>query len=118
MAQLMGQNQQLQQQLQQLQQEKAAKVFGVQEREQAVTQRELELTKMREGAETHRLHIRELGEHERAEMKGHIQIHDTTTKNATSLHETLIDATTNLEIARRQAMQKGAPNTNRPSSGP
>lgn len=118
LAQLMGQNQQLQQQLQQLQQEKAAKVFGVQEREQAVTQRELGLTKMREDAETHRLHVRELGEQERSELKSHTQIHDTTLKNATSFHETLIDANTNLAIAHQKALQQGAPNTNRPTSGP
>lgn len=118
LAQLMGQNQQLQQQLQQLQQEKAAKVFGVQEREQAVTQRELGLTKMREDAETHRLHVRELGEHERAELESKTRIHDTHLKNATSFHETLIDANTNLAIAHQKALQQGVPNTNRPTSGP
>src|SRR5574337_121812 len=118
LAQLMGQNQQLQQQLQQLQQEKAAKVFGVQEREQAVTQRELGLTKMREDAETHRLHVRELGEHERAELESNTRIHDTHLKNATSFHETLIDAHTNLAIAHQKALQQGVPNTNKPTSGP
>lgn len=118
LAQLMGQNQQLQQQLQQLQQEKAAKVFGMQEREQAVTQREIGLTKMREDAETHRLHVRELGEHERAELESNTRIHDTHLKNATSFHETLIDANTNLAIAHQKALQQGAPNTNRPTSGP
>lgn len=107
LAQAMGQVQMLKQQVQQLTQEKQAKVFGVQEREQAVTQREMALTHVREQAETHRLHVRELGEHERAELKAHTQRSDTESKNQTSLHETLIDATTDMALGHQAAMSKG-----------
>lgn len=103
LAQAMGQVQQLQQQLQELQKEKEAKVFGVQVKEQAITQRQALI----EDAETQRLHLKELGQHERAELVAKTKVHDTDTRNETSLHETLIDATTNLEIERRQAMQHG-----------
>jgi len=117
LAQAMGQMQQLQQQVQQLTQEKEAKVFGVNERETAVTQREMALTEKREAAETHRLHLRELGEHERAELKAQTQVHDTSVKSATSLQQTLIDATTNLEIEHRQALRDGSPGTVHTTSG-
>lgn len=109
LAQAMGQVQQLKQQVQQLTQEKQAKVFGVQEREAAITERE----KMKESAETHRLHVREVGEHERAELRGHIELQNTHEKNETSLHETLIDATTDLQIAHRQALTRGEPKLNK-----
>ena len=112
LAQSMGQVQQLQKQIQELTQEKQARIFGVQEREQAITQRE----KMKSDAENMRLHIRELGEHERAELRGHIELQNTHSKNETSLHETLIDATTNLQIAHKQALQHGAPNANNVSN--
>lgn len=116
LAQAMGQIQTLQQEIQKLTQEKEAKVFGVQEREQAVTQRELQLTHLREEAETHRLHVREVGEDERAHLKAHTELTNTGMKNDTSLHETLIDATTNLQIAHKQALQKGVPNANNAST--
>ena len=108
LAQAMGQVKHLQGQLEELNKEKMARVFGVQEREQAITERE----KMKEHGEMSRLHIRELGEHERAELRGHIELQNTKDKNETSLHETLIDAQTNLAINHRRAMQRGAPNNN------
>ena len=108
LAQAMGQVAQLKQQLQQLMQEKQAKLFGVQERETAITERH----KFIEAAETHRLHLRELGENERAEMRGHIELQNRLMQDETSLHETLIDATTNLQIAHKQALQRGVPNAN------
>jgi hypothetical protein len=112
LAQAMGQVQQLQQQLQELQREKDAKVFGVQVKEQAITQRE----KMKEDAETQRLHIREVGEDERAHLKAHTELTNTDMKNDTSMKETIIDATTNLQIAHKQALQKGVPNANNAST--
>lgn len=108
LAQAMGQVKHLQQQLDQLTKEKEARVFGVQEREQAITQRE----QFKSQAEDHRLHVRELGEHERAELRGHIELQNTKEKNETSLHETLIDANTNLAISHKRALQRGAPNNN------
>ena len=113
---LMGQLHHVQQQLQQLNMEKQAKVFGVQEREQAVTQRELQLSNEREIAATHRLHIKEEGDSHRAFLAHQTALQTTQLKDQTSLHETLIDANTNLEIAHRQALTKGEPNANRPSA--
>lgn len=67
-------------------------------------------------SEDHRLHVRELGEHERAELRAHTELHNTDKKNETSLHETVIDATTNLAIAHKQALQRGMPNANNAST--
>lgn len=90
--QLMGQLQKAQQQLQQLQQEKAAKVFGVQEREKAVTDREI----MKEMAETQRMHFQEQQEHERNRANNEAWMQETHMKVGTSLQETLIDAQVSL----------------------
>ena len=108
LSQAMGQVKHLQGQLDELNKEKMASVFGVQEREQAITQREMLVQR----EETQRLHLREIGEHERAEMRGKFELENTDRRNETSLHETLIDATTNLQIDRKKAMQRGAPNNN------
>jgi hypothetical protein len=105
LAQAMGQIQTLTQQLQELTKEKDAKVFGVQMREQAITQRQ----QLIEDAETNRLHLREIGEDERAHIRSRTELENTDKKNETSLHETLIDATTNMEISHRQALQHGEP---------
>lgn len=108
LSQAMGQVKHLQQQLDQLTKEKEARVFGVQEREQAITQRE----QFKSAAEDHRLHVRELGEHERTELRGHVELQNTKERNETSLHETLIDAQTNMAINHQRALQRGAPNNN------
>jgi len=105
LAQAMAQVQQLQKQLQELSQEKQAKVFGVMEREKAIGDRE----KVKEDAETHRLHVRELGEDERLEKELHVRLHDASLKASTNLQETLIDAHTDLAIAHKQAMERGKP---------
>lgn len=110
---LMGQLHQAQQQAQQLLQEKQAKIMGIQEKEAAVSQREMALSNEREIAETHRLHIREDGENRRAALKAHTELANTQHRDATSMQETLIVADTNLEIAHRQALQRGVPNANR-----
>lgn len=102
---LMGRVQQLQGQLQQLAMEKQAKVFGVQEREQAVTER----TAMQEQEESQRQARRESAETHRTVLQIAGKLHDTHMKDHTSLTETLIDAHTDLEIARRQAMNHGKP---------
>lgn len=102
-AQLMGQLQQAKQQLQQLQQEKQAKIVGLQEKEKMVTDRET----MNEIAETHRLHIKEQGDMQRAQLAARTKIIDSHSRDNTSMHETLIDAHTDLEIARHQAMRRG-----------
>lgn len=109
--QAMGQVETLKQQLQQLQMEKQAHLFGVQAKESAVTQR----TAMQEEHETHRLAMKELGADERTRMEIAARLHETAMKDTTSLRETLIDAHTNLEIAHRQALQRGNPDSNRPS---
>lgn len=100
--QLMGQIQQMQQQMQQLSMEKAAKVFGVQQKEQAITQRELALSNEREIAETHRLHIREAGENHRASLASHTKIHDTNTRAAENRFEAVLEAHTDLALGRDQ----------------
>lgn len=115
-AMLMGQLHQAQQMAQQLMMEKQAKVFGIQQKEQAATQRELAITNEREIAETHRTHIKEEGQNHRALLDAHTRLAETHAKDTTSLHETIIDATTNLEIAHRQALAKGVPNTNKPTA--
>lgn len=107
----MGQVQQLQQQLQQLQMEKEAKLFGVQAKEQAATER----ADMQEHHETHRVTLKELGAHERTAMQVAAQLREHVMDNQTSLQETVIDARTNLEIAHKQALQRGNPDSNRPS---
>lgn len=93
-AHLMAQNQQLNQQVQQLTQEKDAKVFGLTERENAVTDRE----RMKESAETHRQHMRELGENARAELAAHTKMHDTNSRVAEDWRESLLDSHTDIAI--------------------
>jgi hypothetical protein len=115
-AQLMGQLQHAQQMAQQLMMEKQAKVFGVQVKEQAVTQREMALSNEKEIAETHRTHIKEDAETHRTHMEIAGRLQETAMKDSTSLHETVIDANTNLEIAHKQALNRGDPHTNRPSA--
>jgi hypothetical protein len=95
-AQLMGQLQQTKQQLQQLQQEKMAKVVGVQEKEKMITDRET----MTELAETQRVHMREQAQLERAKLAARTKMIDSQARNATSIQETVIDAQTELDIAR------------------
>ncbi len=97
-AQLMGQLQTAKQQLQMLQQEKEAKVVGLQEKEKAVTDREM----MGEIAETHRLHIREEGEMKRAHLDAKTRLQESFARNSTSMQETIIDASTALEIHNRK----------------
>lgn len=94
--QLMGQLHQAQQQLQALVQEKQAKVFGVQEREAAITERE----KFKQHAETQRLHIREVGEDERAQLAAHTKIHDTNTRAAENWRESVLEAQTDLALGK------------------
>ncbi len=106
--QLMGQLQQAKQQLQQLNMEKEAKIFGVQEREKLITDRQT----MAEFAETHRTHLRDDAEMQRAELDARTKMSDILSRDSTDIRETLIDAHTNLEIAHRQALNRGssAPN--------
>ncbi len=96
--QLMGQLQAAQQQVQQLTMEKQAKVFGVQEKEAAITQRELKVNTEREIAETHRLHIREEGENNRAALASHTKIHDTNARVAEDWRESVLEARTDLAL--------------------
>jgi hypothetical protein len=91
---LMGQMQHLQQQIQQLTMEKQAKVFGVQEREFAITERE----KMVQGHETNRLHIKEVGQEERANLAAQTKIHDTNTRAAENWREAVLEAHTDIQL--------------------
>jgi hypothetical protein len=107
----MGQVEVLKKQLQQLQMEKEAKTFGVQAKESAATER----AQMQEEHATHRVSMQELGAEERTKMEIEARLRETVMKDQTSLQETLIDAHTNLAIAHKQALQRGNPDSNRPS---
>ncbi len=93
---LMGQLQHAQQQIQQLMMEKQAKVFGVQEREAAITQRERE----KQGHETQRLHLKELGEEERARLAADTKLQDTQMRNEENWRESVLEARTDLMLGR------------------
>ncbi len=90
--QLMGQLQQTKQALQALQQEKDAKVFGVQEREKAITDREV-MTQM---AETQRTQLKEGKSDGRNTQDNQTLIETTQMRTDASLRETLIAAQVNL----------------------
>lgn len=109
--QLQTQLAQAQKQVQQLSMEKQAHVFGVQAKESAVTER----THMQEVAENLRQVHREEAETHRTAMQIAADLRETQMKDATSMRETIIDATTNLEIAHKQALQRGNPDSNRPT---
>jgi len=109
LAQAMGQVQQLQQQLKMLQQEKDAKVFGY----QAKVQMDMQKQSAMEEAETHRLHLRELGEQERAELASRTMLENTAMRDETSMKETIIAATANIAVEEKRALQKGVPNANK-----
>lgn len=94
--QLMGKVQQLTQQVQQLSQEKQAKVFGVQEREFAITQRERE----KQQHETQRLHIKEVGEEERAHLAAATKLHDTNSWVQEEWRESVLEARTDMALRR------------------
>lgn len=121
-AQLMAKLQQAQQQVQQLTQEKQAKVFGLQEKEHAVTVRDMH----KEDAETQRLDMKLKAEKEREDNRLHGELLRTDADNHTaitlrrmqddtSMQETLIDAHTDMAIEHKKAMTKGEPNANRPT---
>lgn len=93
-ANLMGQLQQAKQAVQQLTMEKEAKVFGLQEKEAAITLRERE----KQAHETSRLHIKELGEDERARLAAQTKIHDTTLRVNEDRFESILEARTDLEL--------------------
>lgn len=109
--QLQGQLQQAQKQVQQLTMEKQAHVFGV----QAKAQGDMQKTQLQEAAETHRLSMKELGAEERLRAELEARLHETIIKDATSMKETLIDAHTNLAIAHKQALQRGNPDSGKPT---
>ena len=104
--QLMGQLHQAQKQLQELTQEKQAKIFGLQQKSQDEMQRQMQS----EIAETHRTEIREHGDNYRAELAAHTKMSDVHSRDNTSMHETLIDSQTDLQIAHHQSMNRGKPN--------
>jgi hypothetical protein len=112
MAGLMGQLQQAQAQVKQLTMEKEAKVFGVEQREHAVTVREMH----KEDEETRRLHLKEQAESARQQDKIHADLAMNDADNATSMRETLITAHTNLAVSHEKAMQHGVPNANKPTT--
>lgn len=93
---LMGQLHKAQQQLQQLTQEKEAKIIGIQEKEQAITARE----QLKQREETNRLHIKEVGHEERAQLASQTKIHDTNTRAAEDHFEALLDSHTDLSLGK------------------
>jgi hypothetical protein len=120
---IMSKMQQNEQELQKLQQEKAAKVFGIQEREHAVTQREMlkedaetERQMRREQAETDRLHTREVAGTHREILRLGADEKMNTQDNHTSLVETNLTTDANLMLGHLKAQQHGIPNNNRPTN--
>ncbi len=118
--QLQGQLQQAQKKVQQLSMEKQAHVFGVQAKGQVDMQRDvqehrlgMERMSAEERHETHRLTLKELGEDERTRMEIAARLQERRMQDQTSMAETLVDARTNLEIAHKQALQRGNPDSNR-----
>jgi hypothetical protein len=109
---LMGQLQQAKQMAEQLQKEKDAKVFGIQEREEAVSVRVMH----QEDEETNRLRMKEQGATHRELLKIGADQKMNTQDNMVSLHETEITIAANLEIERKKAQQHGVPNNNRPTT--
>lgn len=109
---ILTQNQQLKQVADELQKEKDAKLFGIQEREHAVTQRTL----LQEDAETERQRMREMAEDRRQQRDIHADVAMNTQDNRTSMAETVLTLETNKEIGRMKAQQHGIPNNNRPTN--
>lgn len=109
---LMSQLEQAKQVAQQLQQEKDAKVLGLKEKEDAVTQREM----LREDAETQRLHTKEAAQTHREVLRITADQRMNTQDNHTSLVETMETINANLELGHMKAQQHGVPNNNRPTS--
>lgn len=109
--QLQGQLQKAQQEVQQLSMEKQAHVFGV----QAKAQGDIAKTELQEKHETHRVTLKELGADERLTKELRTKIQLEAMGDSTSLQETIIDARTNLEIAHKQALQRGNPDSNKPT---
>lgn len=105
--QLMGQLKQTQAQLQQLQQEKAAKVIGIQEKEQAVTQRDA----MKQHAETGRMVYKEHQENMRHAATIHKDIADTTLRGEYGLEEVRMDINADLKLHHEEEIttRRGQP---------
>jgi hypothetical protein len=102
---LMGQLHKVQQQLQQMQQLEQAKVLGYSTKAQFDMKQQIE----EELAETHRTEIKERGDMERARLAAHTKLRDVHSRDNTSMHETIIDNQTDLEIARHAANNRGEP---------
>lgn len=109
---LMMQLQQAQSLAQQLQQEKDAKLFGIKEKEEAITVREMH----KEDAETQRLQMKERAEDEREERRLHADLLMNDADNHTSLTETGMTVAANLKLGHMKAQQHGVPNNNRPTN--
>jgi uncharacterized protein (DUF3084 family) len=109
---MMMQLQQMKQQNQQLQMEKAAKVFGIEQREHAVSQREM----LKEDAETDRLRMKLGVEKSTSSDEIHADLAMNDADNRTSMIETFATLKANKEIAHQKAQQHGVPNNNRPTN--
>jgi hypothetical protein len=109
---LMAQMQQLKQANEELQREKDAKIFGVEQREHAVTVREMH----KEDEETRRLQIIEAGKDKRETQKLHGDMLMNDDDNSVSLTETRETLAANLELGHMKAQQHGVPNNNRPTN--
>jgi hypothetical protein len=108
---LMQQLEQVKQVAEGLQKEKDAKVFGVQAKETLTTERVMH----QEDEETQRLRMKLEADERLAADKTHAALAMNDADNATSMRETLVDAHTNLQIAHKQALQRGNPDSNKPS---
>jgi hypothetical protein len=109
---IMQQLQQAKQVVQQLTMEKQAKVFGIEQKEHAVTEREM----LKEDAETQRLQMREAAADRREERRLTSQEQMNTQDNHVSLVETEMTVDANLKLGHMRAQQRGVPNNNRPTN--
>jgi hypothetical protein len=98
--------------VQQLTMEKQAKVFGIEQKEHAVTEREM----LKEDEETKRLHIKEQYANEREQRRITADESMNTQDNQVSMVETFATLETNRELGRMKAQQHGVPNNNRPTN--
>jgi hypothetical protein len=109
---IMQQLQQARQVVQQLTMEKQAKVFGIEQKEHAVTEREM----LKEDAETQRLQMKEAAADRREERRLSSQEQMNTQDNHVSLVETEMTVDANLKLGHMRAQQRGVPNNNRPTN--
>lgn len=102
---LMGQMEQLKQQIQVLTQEKQAKLFGVLEREKAITDREMG----KQQAEAEKVKFVQAQENARNTEDNQTWMHETYVKATAGLQEVMIDTAADLKMHRIKDDNRGEP---------